>query len=122
MYNHCCLVFVHVQSGYMYHCCLVFVHVQSGYLYNNCCLVSVRTQSGYIYNKGMPQLCLGVSDTRIEGRLFTRETPVNGLAVALQKRMTGNPNQIWRFAPSGGISVEVREEGGVRFFVCFYFS
>ena len=70
--------------------------------------LSFLHQSGYIFNRGMPQLCLGVSDTRIEGKLFTRDTPVQGFAVCPQKRMTGNPNQIWRFATNGTISAEVR--------------
>ncbi|XP_076472192.1 doublecortin domain-containing protein 1-like [Babylonia areolata] len=66
----------------------------------------IISKSGYIYNKGMPQLCLGVSDTRIEGRLFVREVGVEGFMVSLQKRMAGNPAQVWRFDPSGSISAQ----------------
>ncbi|XP_070200716.1 doublecortin domain-containing protein 1-like isoform X2 [Littorina saxatilis] len=66
----------------------------------------VISKSGLIYNKGIPQLCLTVSDTRMEGRLFGRETAVEGFVVSLQKKMTGNPSQIWSFATNGTVSSE----------------
>ncbi|KAL8603779.1 hypothetical protein ACOMHN_058514 [Nucella lapillus] len=61
------------------------------------------SKSGYIYSKAVPQLCLGVSDTRVQGRLFVRDVAIEGLMVSLQKKMAGNPAQVWRFDPNGSI-------------------
>ena len=55
----------------------------------------------------MPQLCLAVSDLRIEGKLFGRNVDITGFVVTLQKKMTQNPNQTWKFSPDGTISTVV---------------
>nr|KAG5699474.1 hypothetical protein BaRGS_016320 [Batillaria attramentaria] len=66
----------------------------------------VISKSGYISSKAMPQLCFTVSDSRVEARLFTSGTPIEGFMVTVQKKMAGNPNQIWTFSPDGTISSE----------------
>ncbi|XP_025087629.1 uncharacterized protein LOC112560197 [Pomacea canaliculata] len=66
----------------------------------------VISKSGFIYNKAMPQLCLAVSETRIKCKLLEKKTAVEGFMVTVQKKMSGNPNQIWKFAPDGAISAQ----------------
>ncbi|RUS69866.1 hypothetical protein EGW08_022372, partial [Elysia chlorotica] len=56
----------------------------------------VYNEAGYLYCKAAPQLCLAVSDGRVEAQLSCQESPVDGFVVCMQKRMVGNPSQIWR--------------------------
>ncbi|XP_046543933.1 doublecortin domain-containing protein 1-like [Haliotis rubra] len=61
-------------------------------------------KSGYIICKFMPQLCLGVSDTSVKGRLFDRDAEIEGQVVTLQKKMAQNPNQMWKFTTDATIA------------------
>ncbi|XP_050408824.1 doublecortin domain-containing protein 1 [Patella vulgata] len=70
----------------------------------------IISKSGYIYSRYMPQLCLGVSDTVIEGKLFDKDVTVEGPVVTLQKRQTQNPNQMWTFNVDGSISSQSHPE------------
>ncbi|XP_041366917.1 doublecortin domain-containing protein 1-like [Gigantopelta aegis] len=70
----------------------------------------VITKGGHIICKYMPQLCLAVSDSKIEGKLFGKNVSITGFIVTLQKKMTQNPNQIWNFSPEGTISAASHPE------------
>ncbi|GFN87697.1 LOW QUALITY PROTEIN: doublecortin domain-containing protein 1 [Plakobranchus ocellatus] len=58
--------------------------------------IFVYNESGYLYCKATPQLCLAVSERKVEATLANRESPMDGFVVCLQKKMVGNPSQIWR--------------------------
>ncbi|GFR98754.1 doublecortin domain-containing protein 5 [Elysia marginata] len=58
--------------------------------------IFVYNESGYLYCKAAPQLCLAVSDRKVEACVANMDSPVDGFMVCLQKRMIGNPSQIWR--------------------------
>jgi hypothetical protein len=64
-------------------------------------------QSGFIYIKPFPQLCLAVTEVKIETKLTGKETRVTGYAVALQKKMIGNPHQLWTFNPDATVASKV---------------
>ncbi|ESO97509.1 hypothetical protein LOTGIDRAFT_152600 [Lottia gigantea] len=71
--------------------------------YNNS-QIWLISKAGYIYSKSMPQLCLSVSDIKIEGKIFNKEIPIEGSVVTLQKRQVQNPDQIWTFNNDGTVS------------------
>ena len=64
-------------------------------------------QHGFIYIKPFPQLCLAVSDIRVETGLTDKETNVSGYVVTLQKKMVGNPHQMWSFNSDATIASKV---------------
>ncbi|KAH3884070.1 doublecortin domain-containing protein 1-like [Dreissena polymorpha] len=64
----------------------------------------VISKSGFIYIKPFPQMCLAVSSLRINTQLSGRNTAVSGYVVTLQKKMVGNPHQMWNFNPDATIS------------------
>lgn len=54
----------------------------------------------------MPQLCLGVSDTKVE--LTMGKDTVSGFVVNIQKKASGNTYQQWQFNPDASITCVVR--------------
>ncbi|XP_052801857.1 doublecortin domain-containing protein 1-like [Mya arenaria] len=64
----------------------------------------VISKSGFIYCKPFPQLCLAVSDQKVDTTLTGKEAPVSGYVVTLQKKMVGNPHQMWTFNTDATIS------------------
>lgn len=54
----------------------------------------------------MPQLCLGVSDTKVE--LTMGKDTVSGFVVNIQKKATGNTYQQWQFNPDASITCVVK--------------
>lgn len=61
----------------------------------------VISKKGYIYCKSCPQLCLTVSDTRVDVPWSGKDSPLNGFVVNVQKKMSANAYQQWRFNPKG---------------------
>ncbi|XP_061182929.1 doublecortin domain-containing protein 1-like [Saccostrea echinata] len=59
-------------------------------------------KNGYIRCKSIPQLCLGVSDTRVD--LTLGKDTVSGFVVNIQKKATGNTYQQWQFNPDATIT------------------
>lgn len=59
-------------------------------------------KNGYIKSKSMPQLCLGVSDTKVE--LTMGKDTVSGFVVNIQKKASGNTYQQWQFNPDASIT------------------
>jgi hypothetical protein len=55
----------------------------------------------------MPQLCLGVSDTRVE--LTLSKEAISGFVVNIQKKAAGNTYQQWQFNPDATITCLVRK-------------
>ncbi|XP_069133406.1 doublecortin domain-containing protein 1-like [Argopecten irradians] len=66
--------------------------------------VWVISKRGYIYNKGIPSLCLGVSDTRVEFNISEKEGTSSGFVINMQKATSGNIYQQWKFNPDATIS------------------
>ncbi|XP_060074536.1 doublecortin domain-containing protein 1-like [Ylistrum balloti] len=66
--------------------------------------VWVISKRGYIYNKGMPNLCLAVSDTRVEFNISEKEGTSSGFVINMQKATSGNIYQQWKFNPDATIS------------------
>ncbi|XP_053391549.1 doublecortin domain-containing protein 1-like [Mercenaria mercenaria] len=64
----------------------------------------VVSKSGFIFIKPFPQLCLAVTEVKIETNLTGKDTKVSGYVVSLQKKMIGNPHQLWTFNPDATIS------------------
>ena len=64
-------------------------------------------QAGYIYCKPFPQLCLAVSETRIETTLTGKDQKLVGFVATMQKRMVGNPHQMWEFREDASIASRV---------------
>ncbi|KAK3103714.1 hypothetical protein FSP39_021266 [Pinctada imbricata] len=62
----------------------------------------VITKSGYIRCKSLPQLCLGVSDMRVD--MQVGGSTVSGYIVNLQKKSTGNMYQQWQFNPDATVT------------------
>lgn len=54
----------------------------------------------------MPQLCLGVSDTKVD--LTLGKETVSGFVVNIQKKATGNTYQQWQFNPDASVTCLVR--------------
>lgn len=59
------------------------------------------SKRGYIYSKCCPHLCLTVSDTRVDVPWTGKNSPLNGFVVSLQKKMSANAYQQWKFNPNG---------------------
>nr|XP_022337319.1 uncharacterized protein LOC111133328 isoform X2 [Crassostrea virginica] len=59
-------------------------------------------KNGYIRCKSMPQLCLGVSDTKVD--LTLGKETVSGFVVNIQKKATGNTYQQWQFNPDASVT------------------
>ena len=70
-------------------------------------LLSFLLQAGFIYCKAFPQLCLAVSETRIDTNLVGKDHKLSGWVVTLQKKMVGNPHQMWKFNEDATISSKV---------------
>ena len=54
--------------------------------------------------KGMPQVCLSASDTRVEFNIGGKDKASNGFVATLQKVTPGNIYQQWKFNPDATIS------------------
>lgn len=67
----------------------------------------VCLQRGYIYSKCCPHLCLTVSDTRVDVPWTGKNSPLNGFVVSLQKKMSANAYQQWKFNPNGTMTCMV---------------
>ncbi|KAL4224512.1 doublecortin domain-containing protein [Mactra antiquata] len=70
----------------------------------------VVSKSGFIYIKPFPQLCLAVTDIKTETNLIGMDTKVTGYVVSLQKKMVGNPHQLWTFNPDATITSKAYPE------------
>ncbi|CAL1540465.1 unnamed protein product [Lymnaea stagnalis] len=69
--------------------------------------IFVHTKNGYIYCKAAPQLCLTVSDNRAEVHLLNSDSPIDGYVVCMQKKVTGNPAQVWHCLQDATISSQL---------------
>ncbi|XP_076116553.1 doublecortin domain-containing protein 1-like isoform X1 [Mytilus galloprovincialis] len=64
----------------------------------------IISKKGNIYAKCCPQLCLTVSDTRVDIPWSGKNSPLNGFVVTVQKKMSANTYQQWRFNPNGTLT------------------
>ncbi|XP_052066407.1 doublecortin domain-containing protein 1-like isoform X1 [Mytilus californianus] len=64
----------------------------------------IISKKGTIYAKCCPQLCLTVSDTRVDVPWSGKNSPLNGFVVTVQKKMSANTYQQWRFNPNGTLT------------------
>ncbi|KAH9500578.1 hypothetical protein Btru_072308, partial [Bulinus truncatus] len=68
--------------------------------------IFIYNAAGYLCCKVMPQICLAVSNEKSQIQLFNSDISVDGFAVCMQKKMPGNPCQIWCCLPDGTLTCQ----------------